>query len=264
MGVLTKISEHVYWMPPGPPDRPSLCAVVGDRRTLMLDAGSSAAHAREFLDALSAEGAAPPSSVVYTHSHWDHVLGGAELGLHVIAHASTAEALIELESRDWSDEGLDRRVAAGLSSPQHAEHVKEELPAPRVVEVAQADVVFHDAIDVELGGVTVRVRHVGGDHCAESSVMFVQPDRVLFLGDCLCASPDEVMTTALALPLAHAVLAFDAERYVEGHHPEVTSRAEMEELIGKIRAAEQSVREGSAIAESDEDTAYFVQAFARG
>jgi hypothetical protein len=56
MTVLTKISEHVYWMPPGAPDRPSLCAVVGDRRTLMLDAGSSKAHAREFLDALSARG----------------------------------------------------------------------------------------------------------------------------------------------------------------------------------------------------------------
>jgi glyoxylase-like metal-dependent hydrolase (beta-lactamase superfamily II) len=263
MGGLTKISEHVYWMPPGPPDRPSLCAVVGERRTVMLDAGSSAAHTREFLDALSAEGAAPPSAVVYTHSHWDHVLGGAELGATVIAHASTAVQLAELAARDWSDEGLDRRVAAGLSSPQHAEHVKQELPAPRTVEVAQADVVFHDAVDVELGGVTVRVRHVGGDHCAESSVMLVEPDRVLFLGDCLCASPEDVMTTELALPLAHAVLAFDADHYVEGHHPAVTSRAELEELIGKIRVAEQSVREGSAIEAPDEDTAYFVQAFTR-
>ena len=73
MSVLTRISEHVYWMPPGPPDRPSLCAVVGDRRTLMLDAGSSNAHARVFLDALWAESATRPTAVVYTHSHWDHV-----------------------------------------------------------------------------------------------------------------------------------------------------------------------------------------------
>jgi glyoxylase-like metal-dependent hydrolase (beta-lactamase superfamily II) len=261
---LTKISEHVYWMPPGPPDRPSLCAVVGERRTLMLDAGSSATHTREFLDALAAEGAALPSLVVYTHSHWDHVLGGAELGVHVIAHASTAAELVELAARDWTDEGLDRRVAAGLSSPQHAEHVKEEMPAPRTVEVAQADVVFHDALDIELGGVTVRVRHVGGDHCAESSVMLVEPDRVLFLGDCLCASPEDVMTSVLALPLAHAVLAFDADHYVEGHHPAVTSRAEMEELIGKLRMAEQSVREGAAIADPDEDTKSFVDAFRQG
>jgi hypothetical protein len=49
---LRKISEHVYWLPPAPPDRPSLCAVVGSRWTLMLDAGSSAAHAGSFLDGL--------------------------------------------------------------------------------------------------------------------------------------------------------------------------------------------------------------------
>jgi glyoxylase-like metal-dependent hydrolase (beta-lactamase superfamily II) len=261
---LRKISEHVYWLPPGKPDRPSLCAVVGERRTVMLDAGSSAAHTREFLDALSAAGAAAPSAVVYTHSHWDHVLGGAELGVPVIAHASTAEQLNELATRDWSDEGLDRRVAAGLSSPQHAEHVKEELPSPRAVEVVPADVVFHDSIDVELGGVTVRVRHVGGDHCAESSVMFVEPDRVLFLGDCLCDSGAGAMTAELALPLCHTLLAFDAEHYVEGHHPSVTSRVEMEELIGKLRRAETAVREGIAIEDPDEDTEAFVQAFAKG
>src|SRR5437867_133252 len=109
---LTKITEHVYWMPPGPPDRPSLCGVVGSRWSLMLDGGSSRAHAKTFLDALAAEGAARPSAVVYTHSDWDHVLGGAELGGQVIANALTAERLIELAARDWSDEGLDQRVAA--------------------------------------------------------------------------------------------------------------------------------------------------------
>jgi Metallo-beta-lactamase superfamily len=120
MSVLTKITEHVYWMPPGAPDRPSLCGVVGDRRTLMLDAGSSQAHAREFLDALSAEAAARPSAVVYTHSDWDHVFGGAELNAPVIAQVSTAEQLVELAEMDWSDEALDERVAAGQASPRHA------------------------------------------------------------------------------------------------------------------------------------------------
>src|SRR6266702_3589218 len=87
---LTKITEHVYWMPPGPPDRPSLCGVVGERHTLMLDAGSSAAHASTFVVGLLAENCVRPSAVVYTHSHWDHVLGGPEVGGHKIAHALTA------------------------------------------------------------------------------------------------------------------------------------------------------------------------------
>jgi glyoxylase-like metal-dependent hydrolase (beta-lactamase superfamily II) len=264
MGVLTEISEHVYWMPPGPPDRPSLCAVVGDRRTLMLDAGSSQAHTRAFLDALSAQSAAGPSAVVYTHSHWDHVFGGAELGGHVIAHALTAPELINLAAMDWSDEGLDRRVAAGDASPQHAEHVKEELPSPRTVEVAPADIVFQDGLDIELGGVTVRVRHVGGNHCAESSVMYVEPDHVLFLGDCMYDSPAGVLTAEVAFPLHDAILGFGAELYVDGHGASVLSRPDIEAVMEKMRVADAAVRHGSAIAVPDADTEYFIQAFRAG
>ena len=264
MSVLTKISDHVYWMPPGPPDRPSLCAVVGDRRTLMLDAGSSQAHTRTFLDALSAQAEARPSAVVYTHSHWDHVLGGAQVDGLVIAHASTAEQLVELGARDWSDEGLDRRVADGLASPQFAANIKEELPSPRTVEVVPADILFEEGLDIELGGVTVRVRHVGGDHCAESSVMYVEPDRVLFLGDCMYDSPRGVLTAELAFPLHEAIAGFDTELYVDGHSESVLSRTDVEALIEKMRLAERAVREGSTIPAPDEDTDYFVQAFEAG
>jgi len=251
-------------MAPGPPDRPSLCAVAGARRTVALDAGSSAAHTREFVDALAAEGVARPSVVVYTHFHWDHVLGGAELGGLVVAHSLTAEGLRELASRDWSDEGLDRRVADGLASPDHAAHVKAELPSPRVVEVAQADVVFEGGLDLELGGVTVRVRHVGGDHSADSTVMLVEPDGVLFLGDAIYASPRGVLTRESAWRLRDTILGFGAERYVEGHHEAVSTQAELLELYEKMAAAEESARTGSEPAGADEDTEYFRAAFAAG
>ncbi len=229
---LTKITAHVYWLPPGRPHRPSVCAVVGERRTLMLDAGSSTAHTRAFLDALRAEGAARPSAVVYTHSHWDHVFGGAELGGLVIAHALTAGALSELAAMNWSDEGLEQRVAGGGASPQHVAYVKAEMPSPRTVEVAPADIVFREGLDIELGDVTVRVRHVGGDHSADSSVMYVEPDRLLFLGDCLWDPPG--VQPAAAAPLHDAVLGFDAERYVDGHSASVFSRSDIEGRLEKI------------------------------
>jgi glyoxylase-like metal-dependent hydrolase (beta-lactamase superfamily II) len=224
----------------------------------MLDAGSSAAHARAFLGDLLVQSGTRPSAVVYTHSHWDHVFGGAEIGGLVIAHAHTAERLIEAADTDWSDEALDRRVAAGLASPQHAAHVKEELPSPPIVEVALADVVFHDEIEIDLGSVSVHVRHVGGDHSADSSVMYVEPDGVLFLGDCMYASPDGVLTPESAFRLRDTILGFAAEHYVEGHHESVSSRTDMEELLEKMRLAEAAVREGSEITAPDEDTEYFI------
>jgi glyoxylase-like metal-dependent hydrolase (beta-lactamase superfamily II) len=220
-----RITEHVWWMPPGPPDRPSLCAVVGERRTVLLDAGSSPAHTREFLDALAAEGVAPPSAVVYTHYHWDHVLGGAETGALVIAQRQTAALLLEIAALDWSDAALDRRVADGLAGPNHAANVKAELPSPREVVVAPADVVFDEAIDIDLGGVVVRVHHVGGDHSPDSCVMLVEPDGVLFLGDATCDD---------ASGLRETVLGFTAEYFVEGHHESVSTRAEMEEFFASL------------------------------
>jgi glyoxylase-like metal-dependent hydrolase (beta-lactamase superfamily II) len=234
---LTKISDHIYWLPPGPPDRPSLCAVVGERRTMMLDAGSSAAHARIVLDALSAAAARLPSLIALTHWHWDHVFGAAEIGAPVIAHRETAAKLLELAETDWSDEALDRRVAEGLDSEGHAANVKAELPSPRQVEVALADVVFDLELEVELGGVTVRVKHVGGDHASDSCVMYVEPDRLLFLGDCLYESLGDGYTAAQTLPLHEAVLGFGAEHFVEGHGEEAYGRPELDEYLEEIRAA---------------------------
>jgi glyoxylase-like metal-dependent hydrolase (beta-lactamase superfamily II) len=276
-----RISERVYWLPPGPPDRPSLCAVAGERRTLMLDAGSSADHARLVLDGLAAEGVAPPALVALTHSHWDHVFGASEFGAPVIAHALTAATLTELAATDWSDVALDRRVAAGTVSAAHAENVKAELPAPRDVRVASADIVFRGGVDVELGGATVRIRHVGGDHAADSCVMYVEPDRLLFLGDALYDSPGGELTADVAFPLYDAVRAFGAKLYVDGHSEAPIPPAELEAHLEKMRLAETFVRElasagpldeEAALArvrehtaeEPDEDTVLFVRAFIAG
>ena len=112
--------------------------------------------------------------------------------------------------------------------------------------------------------------------------MFVEPDRVLFLGDCLYDSPDGRLTSALALPLLDAVLDFGAEQYVEGHSETVISPAELEGMADKVRLAERLVRglssEGSSPAEGtvlakareetgeepDEDMVFVVRAFIAG
>ncbi|HEV3478251.1 MAG TPA: MBL fold metallo-hydrolase [Gaiellaceae bacterium] len=249
---MQRISERVYWLPPAPPDRPSLCAVAGDRRTLMLDGGSSAAHARLALEGLAAEGVSPPSYVAITHSHWDHVFGAAEFDAPLIAHALTAETLVELAATDWSDEALDRRVAGGEVSAAHAEHVKEELPAPREVRVAPADIVISDGLDVELGGARVHIRHVGGDHAADSCVMYVDPDRVLFLGDCLYDSPDGALTADAAVPLYDTIRAFGAHLYVDGHSEAPIPPADLEAEREKMLLAERFVREAASDGRPDE------------
>jgi glyoxylase-like metal-dependent hydrolase (beta-lactamase superfamily II) len=232
----TRITDHVYWLGPAPPDRPSLCAVRGERGTIWLDAGSSSTHTSAFSDFLTGEGVAMPSHVVLSHSHWDHVFGAAELGAHVVAHELTAGYLEELASTDWSDEALDRRVASGESSQQHADNVKAELPSPRDVRIALAEIVFQDLLDFDLGDVQVRVRHVGGDHADDSTVMYVEPDGALFLGDALYESPSGGYTAERLLPLIEAVRSFGAEHFVEGHSETVLSPAEIDGVIAEASA----------------------------
>jgi glyoxylase-like metal-dependent hydrolase (beta-lactamase superfamily II) len=231
--VAERISEHVYWLPPAPPDRPSLCAVVGDRGTIWLDAGSSDGHAREFLRVLAGDRIASPSHVVLTHSHWDHVFGADELGAQVVAHERTAAYLEQLASIEWSDEALDRRVASGDASPEHAENVKAELPAPRDVRVAPAEIVFRDGLELRPGGARVQVQHVGGDHADDSAVVFVEPDGLLFLGDCLYEAPSGGYTSEHIEPLVDAVRGFGARLFVEGHNEVVMSVAELDEVIAE-------------------------------
>ena len=263
----------MYWLPPAPPDRPSLCAVAGPHRTLLLDAGSSAAHAHSFLEALAEAGVAPPSLVVLTHSHWDHVFGAADLGVPVVAQARTAEYLTVLAGLEWSDEALDRRLAAGEVSQFHVDNVKRELPAPRDVRVAAADVVFDESLTFDLGGVTVRAQHLVNDHTDDGCVLFVEPDRVLFVGDATYDSTDGRLTTALAFPLYDALLEFDPAQVVEGHNDVAFNRAQFDEWERKVRFAGSLVtRVGAdedAIAAElgeapDEDTSDLVRAFAAG
>ena len=258
MSGLQRISDHVYWLPLAKPDRPSLCAVVGEDATLMLDAGASDAHARLFLDALAAEGVAPPIAVVLTHSDWDHVFGAVEVGAPVIAHQLTGIALAELAVTDWSDEALDERVAAGVRSPQHAANIKEEMPAPRNVRIARADSLFEDGLELELGGATVQVRHVGGDHAADSTVMYVEQDRLLFLGDALYESTGGIDAHAhrrARVPAPGRGHRFRRRALRRGAHRPVMPRAQAVKLLDEIRWAgelvSKSVADGRSLDEAD-------------
>jgi glyoxylase-like metal-dependent hydrolase (beta-lactamase superfamily II) len=121
--------------------------------------------------------------------------------------------------------------------------------------------------------VTVRARHIVNDHTDDGCVLFVEPDRVLFVGDATCDSPAGCFTTGLAFPLLDALLALGAEHVVEGHNDKVLSGAEFEELARKIRLAGNLVErfgpdEAAVLAElkdePDQETVELAQAFVAG
>ena len=276
---LTQISDHVYWMPPAQPYYPSLCAVVGDQKTLMLDAGADKAHAQRFLEAMKAKGVRPPDYVALTHWHFDHIMGASVIGVPVIAHTDTAEKIAALARYDLNDPGHAEQKAAGNHIANTAEYIRDQLADPQGARITEPTLIVHDRFEIRLGGVTCQMQHVGGDHADDSCAIYLEPDRVLFMGDSLYNGfiPVAHYTVKRVFPLLDALLAFDAESFIQGHTDKVETRAEIETLAGIIRRVGTLVQqpgadEASVLAAAqaqtgqapDEESLYFTGVFLAG
>jgi glyoxylase-like metal-dependent hydrolase (beta-lactamase superfamily II) len=244
---LYQISPHVHWLSPdSTTDRPVLGAISGERGTLLVDAGNSPAHARALLDLLAQRGVATPLFLALTHWHWDHVFGAATVDLPTFAHHETARIVRVMADLDWSDAALDQRVADGIEIAFCRDMIKVELPDRSKFIVRPPEISFGTEVEVDLGGVTCQIVHVGGDHAHDACVVFIPEDRVLFLGDCLSEDlyhGPRRYTTAALFPLLDRILTFDADLYLSGHGSEAQTRAQLEEEAALLKTIGRAVEE---------------------
>jgi glyoxylase-like metal-dependent hydrolase (beta-lactamase superfamily II) len=236
---LNQVSQHVYWLSPdSTTDRPVLGAIAGEEATLLVDAGNSPAHARLFLEELGKLAIPSPRYLVITHWHWDHVFGAHTLNLPTFASLETRRIVTHMARLDWSDAALDKRVEEGSEIAFCRDNIKAELPERKDLALKAPDVAFSARVELDLGGVTCQLVHVGGDHASDSSVIYAVEDRVLFYGDCLGEdyySGEPSYTTRKLFPLIDLLLSFDAEFYLEGHAPEPQSRQRFVEDVELLR-----------------------------
>lgn len=255
---LERVTERVWWFTPDErSDRPSLVAVVGDDATAIVDAGASRTHAQAFLDALAAHAPAPVSHVALTHWHWDHSFGSGAYAAPVVAQRETAAQVAHQASLRWDAEALAARVADGTELAFCAEMLHVEYPGLAGIEIRVPERVFDDELSLELGGVTCRLVHVGGDHAADSVVAHVPEEGVLVLGDChypRLYAPREHYTADGLLGVVARLRAFAPVRFaVEGHGEELLDEAALAaQLAGLESAVERVGRLGDAALETAE------------
>jgi glyoxylase-like metal-dependent hydrolase (beta-lactamase superfamily II) len=228
---LNQITEHVYWLPPDErTDRPVLGAIVGKSATQFVDAGNSPTHANLLLEGLAQIGLPRSGYLVLTHWHWDHVFGSPAFNLPIIAHQETKRKIEEMAQLDWKDEALDNRVEEGTEIEFCRDMIKAEWPDRTHLRFKPPDISFETQIEFDLGGLTCQVKHVGGDHAADSSVVYIPEDKVLFLSDCLYEDlhhgPPNYTTQNL-FPLIDEILRYNADHYFLGHDPEPLSKVGM-------------------------------------
>lgn len=230
MHSIEQLGKHFWYSTPvSETDRPILGMVVGSNKTLMIDAGNSEDHARYFLDELRKRNVPNPDMVVLTHWHWDHIFGLSTLTNTVsISSKETKTEMEKLKPLSWSDEALDSRVQEGTEIDFCANAIKKEFANQRNITIAMPELIFENQLEIDLGGVTCVLRHVGGSHASDSVVVYIKEEKILFLGDCIyCDIYSEKRNYKVdeTLQLINRLEAFDAETYIPSHWKPISKEA---------------------------------------
>jgi glyoxylase-like metal-dependent hydrolase (beta-lactamase superfamily II) len=148
----------------------------------------------------------PVRYVIYSHSHWDHIEGGA-------AFAGTARfvaqegVLRNMDGRyphmpgdmnDRNDNGqfeLDEIVGPAMAHPgicgmpgnffqsHDRNHDGHMTPTEYYAEVRPPDIVYSDRMQISLGGKTIQLIYPGKNHADDGTVVLFPSERVAFAAD---------------------------------------------------------------------------------
>ena len=222
---LDKISEHVWVYPfEEKRDRPNLSYIHGDRWNLVVDAGHSEEHTKEFYAALNEVGFTLPDITVITHWHWDHILGMHAVNGLTIANEKTKQYIADFKQR-IENEGTDVFFAFD-------ERIREEYKDGKPVVVTMPDMVFSGEMKMNLGGCNVRIFQTEAPHTDDSTLIEVIDDKVLILGDCTGGTfPDWTVDQTLAEKLAKTIEDINPDICLPGHWSPLSKEIIIQDLL---------------------------------
>jgi glyoxylase-like metal-dependent hydrolase (beta-lactamase superfamily II) len=188
--MLQKLSGRVWWYPHDADPatiRGGVAVIADDAGSTLVDAGNSPAHARLIRAAIADAGLPAPTRVVYTHHHWDHVWGAcAWPEAEIIGHRSGVRLLEAEARRPWSADYLRDFAAANPLFATSFRARARAMPTWDDFRIVPPHTAFDTTLDLPGG---IEVRHVGGRHAEDSTVVAVPDSAVLLLGDCYYPPP---------------------------------------------------------------------------
>jgi len=226
--IMIQLTESIlYTEPEEAADRPVLAIISGSEKSLMVDGGNSPNHARAFLAKLQQHGLRKPDFVAITHAHCDHIFGLSALDGTIIANSLTNDRIMQLGQRRWDDNSVAARVSSGQEHEMTAKMLKLEMPGNRTgFKICQPDLIYQDKLVLHLGDITCHLERIGGDHAADSTIIYIPERRVAFIGDCLYLRHTDPATVH---ELFERLLSFPAEVYVDSHEAKPISRDGLKE-----------------------------------
>jgi glyoxylase-like metal-dependent hydrolase (beta-lactamase superfamily II) len=277
--MLKKITNKVHYMPHySETDRPALGLICGDNYSLVVDSGNSPAHASDFLELVKSMDTSPLKFVVITHWHWDHIFGVKTMDLLTISTEETKKKLEYLKTLKWNDASLDARVETGEEIEFCRDMIKLEMPTRDSLELKTPDITFENRMEIDLGGVTCVVEHVGGVHAQDSAVIYIPEEKVMFLGDCIYQdfySGEWSYDKNELIILLDKIKKYDVNCYVTGHqepktHEEMWNFLDdllnIGEIVDTLVSLDEAVTRFNAVRQikPNEEQLGFIQNFVNG
>ena len=149
---------------------------------------------------------APVRYVIYSHSHWDHVEGGAVFA-ETARFVAQEGMLRNMDGRfphmpgdmvDRNNNGrfeVEEIIGPGAAHPgicgmpenffrTHDRNGDGQMtPAEYYAEVRRPDIVYSERMQITLGGKTVELIHPGKNHANDGTVLLFPAERVAFSAD---------------------------------------------------------------------------------
>jgi glyoxylase-like metal-dependent hydrolase (beta-lactamase superfamily II) len=143
---------------------------VGDRAALVIDTGLGPRNGAAVYEVANKLAPAKALYLVTTHVHPEHDLGAQAFPVTTKLIRSTDQ------EKDIAESGLQLAKVFASRSPINAELLKD-------ADFRKADITFERDYDLDLGGVQAKLTAMGPNHTVGDTIIWIEPDRVLFAGD---------------------------------------------------------------------------------
>lgn len=221
---LTKVTNCVWFYPfEKGRDRPILGYIKGDHFSVAVDAGHSEAHTKEFYSALEEVGLPLPKITVLTHWHWDHTFGMHAVNGFCIANRITDSYLRQFKKK-IEEKGDEMFLSLDAC-------IHKEYEGNKPVIITFPDIVFSNELTIDAGNCPIKLLRSNAPHTDDSTLVFVEREKVLFLGDAAGGTfPTWVKNPERCSQLADIIAGLDVDICLESHHISQTKQEIIDDL----------------------------------
>ena len=187
--------------------------VITPQGVVLIDALGSPELARRLLLEIRKLTPLPVTHVIVTHYHADHIFGLLVLkqaGARILAHRGAREYLVSDTAR-LRMEASRKDLAPWIDTQTRLVEADEWLDGDR---------------ELVLGGVRLRILHMGPAHTPEDLVVYLPEEKLLFAGDLVFRARVPFVGQAdsrLWIKSLDRLLALEATTFVPGHGPVSTA-----------------------------------------